>query len=90
LKHDDVLSKKKSDYIVDEVERISKKYNFEKVRMAGTTAGQKYYIYKMNFELILFAALSGILIVLFLFIAFRSGWGIIVPQVVIDEISSIW
>jgi predicted RND superfamily exporter protein len=51
--------------------------------MAGTTAGQKYYIYKMNFELILFAALSGILIVLFLFIAFRSGWGIIVPQVVI-------
>jgi predicted RND superfamily exporter protein len=83
LKHEDVLSKKKSDYIVDEVERISKKYNFEKVRMAGTTAGQKYYIYKMNFELILFAALSGILIVLFLFIAFRSGWGIIVPQVVI-------
>jgi len=83
LKHEDVLSKKKSDHIVNEVERISKKYNFEKVRLAGTTVGQKYYIYKMNFELILFAGLSGILIVLFLFIAFRSGWGIIVPQVVI-------
>lgn len=83
LKHKDVLSKKKSDALVDAIESIYPKYHFEKVRMAGTTVGQKYYIQKMNVELVLFMGLSSALIVLFLFIAFRSLWGVLVPQAVI-------
>ena len=53
------------------------------MHLAGTTVGQRYYIEKMNSELLFFMALSAILVILFLFIAFRSGWGILVPQVVI-------
>ena len=83
IKHDDYLSKKKSDSLVSALENISKTYNFEKVRFAGRTVGQRYYLNMMHVELAASIALSGLLVVLFLFIAFRSGWGIIIPQFVV-------
>jgi len=89
LKHENVLSKKKSDALVDGIEAIYPKYKFERVRMAGTTVGQKYYIYKMNYELFLFVGLSGLLIVIFLFISFCSLWGVIVPLIVIAS-ALVW
>lgn len=89
LRHEDYLSKKKSDKVLEVVEEITAKYKFEKVRIAGRVIGQKYYIDKMNYELIFFVGLSAFLIILFLFIAFRSGWGIIIPQFVIIA-SMLW
>lgn len=83
LKHEDYLSKKKSDTLVSTLENISKKYNFEKVRFAGRTIGQRYYLNMMHVELAVSIALSGLLVVLFLFIAFRSGWGVLIPQLVV-------
>jgi len=89
LKHENDLSRKKSDEIVEAVKLKISKYSFDDVHLAGTTVGQQYYIQKMNEELVLFMALSAVLVILFLFIAFRSGWGIILPQVVIFS-SLVW
>lgn len=83
IKHEDFLPKIKSDKLIDSLFSTSSKYKFEKIRIAGRTIGQKYYIDKMMNEMILFIGLSAILIVLFLFIAFRSIWGVIIPQLVI-------
>jgi predicted RND superfamily exporter protein len=83
LRHEDYISKKKSDKVLEVVQGITEKYEFEKVRIAGRVIGQKYYIDKMIYELIFFVGLSAFLIVIFLFIAFRSGWGILIPQFVI-------
>ena len=89
LKHEDGLSVKKSDTLVKAVKKILSEYSFNGIHLAGTTVGQRYYIDKMNSELLFFMALSAVLVILFLFIAFRSGWGILVPQVVIFA-SMIW
>lgn len=89
VKHKDFLSKEKSDILIESVQTVIDKYSFEKVRISGRTIGQKYYIDMMFSEMILFVGLSAFLIVLFLFIAFRSGWGILIPQVVIAG-SMIW
>jgi predicted RND superfamily exporter protein len=89
LKHEDYLSKKKSDELLETVEKTSSMYDFERVRIAGRVIGQKYYITVMMQELLLFVGLSAFLIVLFLYIAFRSGWGIILPQLVIVS-SVLW
>ncbi|MEJ6686834.1 MAG: MMPL family transporter [Crocinitomicaceae bacterium] len=83
LKHDNGLSVKKSDVLVREVKARISGFDFDGVHLAGTTVGQRYYIEKMNSELLFFMALSAVLVILFLFIAFRSGWGILLPQVVI-------
>ena len=83
IKHEDFLSKDKSDKLIDELLEHSEKYKFDKLRIAGRTIGQKYYIDKMMTEMLLFIALSAVLIILFLVIAFRSIWGVILPQIVI-------
>ena len=89
LKHTDYLSKIKSDQLIIDLDKIIAKYNFEKVRIAGRTVQQKYYIDKMMVEMIFFVGLSAFLIIIFLAIAFRSAWGVLVPQVIIMS-SMIW
>lgn len=89
IRHLDFLSKAKSDRLVDEVKEIQAKYSFDNVRMAGRTVGQKYYVDTMTTEMIFFVGMSMILVVVFLFLAFRSVWGVLLPQVVI-VLSLIW
>lgn len=89
VKHEDFLPGKKSTILLNKILKIVNKYPFEKTRIAGRTIGQKFYIAKMTFEMVLFVSISMVLVVLFLWIAFRSLWGILLPQLVI-VISVIW
>lgn len=89
LRHTDYISKEKSDALINNVSAVLEKYDFEKTRVAGRTVGQQYYIEKMTFEMALFIGLSAFLIVFFLFVAFRSAWGVLIPQVIIF-MSMIW
>ncbi len=89
IRHNDYLSKRKSDSLVESLNTLLKNYHFDRVRIAGRTIGQKYYIEKMSFEMQLFVRLSFILIIAFLYIAFRSLWGILLPLTVI-LFSMIW
>ena len=89
VRHEDYLSKKRSDRLIKNVKHLVSKYDFENVRIAGRTIGQKYYIDKMTYEMILFVGLSAFLIIVFLLLAFRSGWGILIPQIVVFS-SMIW
>ena len=83
LKHDDFLSKEKSDELITSIKQSFKQFNFDKVRVAGRTIGQQYYLNMMYYELLFSIVLSAVLVIIFLFIAFRSGWGIIVPKIII-------
>lgn len=89
LKHEDFLPGKKSTLLIDEIQKIVDSYHFEKVRIAGRTIGQKFYISKMSMEMMLFVSISVILVFLFLWIAFKSIWGVLLPQLVL-VISTIW
>ncbi len=89
LKHTDYLSKKKSDQLVIDIGKVMDRYDFEKVRIGGRTLQQKYYIDKMMVEMIFFVGMSAFLIVVFLLIAFRSIWGILIPQLIIVS-SMVW
>lgn len=83
IKHEQYISKKKSDQLIQSINKLNKKYDFEKILVAGRTVGQNYYIQKMNYEMLLYVGLSAFLIVLFLYIAFRSLWGILIPQIIL-------
>ena len=89
LKHADYLSKKKSDQLIIDIDKLLKGHTFEKVRIGGRTVQQKYYIDRMMVEMVFFVGLSAFLIVLFLAIAFRSIWGVLIPQVIIVS-SMVW
>ncbi len=89
IKHENDLSLEKSEELVKVLRSKIAEFSFDATHLAGTAVGQQYYIQKMNKELLLFMGLSAILVILFLFIAFRSGWGIILPQLVILS-SLLW
>ncbi|MDA7762354.1 MMPL family transporter [Crocinitomicaceae bacterium] len=89
IKHENDLSRDKSEVLVNVIRSKLSDFSFDNTHLAGTAVGQQYYIKKMNEELLLFMGLSAILVILFLFIAFRSGWGIILPQIVILS-SLLW
>jgi uncharacterized protein len=89
IKHEDFLAKKNSVKLLKSIDDLTKKYKFDNSRLAGRVIGQEYYIKKMTTEMSFFISLSMILVVIFLIVAFRSAWGVLLPQVVII-LSMIW
>ncbi len=89
IKHEDFLPGKKSTVLIDQIQQAINKYSFENTRVAGRTIAQKFYIGKMTSELIMFLIFSIVLILIFLWIAFRSFWGLMIPQIVL-VFSLVW
>lgn len=89
VKHEELLGKQKSDEIVTALYELTDEYDFEEIRFAGRTIGQIFYVQTMFTEMSTYVGLSMILVVFFLLIAFRSAWGLLVPQVVIVG-SMLW
>ena len=75
IKHENDLSREKSDELVRELRSVLVQFNFDAIHLAGTAVGQQYYIQKMNKELLLFMGLSAILVILFLFNRFAHPGG---------------
>ena len=49
IKHDNDLSRDKSDELVKIIRSKIKQFTFDDVHLAGTSVGQQYYIQKMNY-----------------------------------------
>ncbi len=78
-----IITKKASDELLTDIQNLIDNYKFEELHYAGKIRGQKTYLTKMKFELVLFLSISLILIITFLFICFRSAYGIIVPLITV-------
>lgn len=83
------LSKVKSDDAVTQINQVLGAFTFDEVRVAGRIIGQRYFVEKMVGELTLFTAISFLIIIVFLSLAFRSVWGVIVPLAIV-AISVVW
>ncbi|MBW7866714.1 MAG: MMPL family transporter [Brumimicrobium sp.] len=83
VKHNDYLSKAKSDKLVEELQSLLNKYDFEKVRVAGRAIGQQYYLKTMQHELVLFIGIGFLLVLIYLLFTFKSIWGMLLPQLVL-------
>jgi predicted RND superfamily exporter protein len=89
IRHTQKLSKARCDILATNIEQAVAQFDFKKTHVIGRALGQKLYVELMIHELILFISLSLILTTLFLYIAFRSAWGIIIPTLVV-LISILW
>ncbi len=78
-----IITKKASDELLADLEDLISAYDFKELHYAGKIRGQKTYLTKMKYELVLFLSISVLLIVVFLFISFRSAYGIIVPLITV-------
>ena len=79
MKTEEYLSKLGCDSLTQDIRAIVEPHGFDEVYYAGRSFGQSYYVEVMQAELAVFMLTSLVLVVLFLFISFRSLWGVLVP-----------
>jgi uncharacterized protein len=89
VQHREYLSKENCDRVKDHIDALLKHYELTDYKYAGRTIGMGYYIHKMQFETGLFMGLSFILVIIFLFLTFRSFWGVWVPLSIVT-LSMLW
>lgn len=83
------ISKKKSDKLLSNVDKIVNAQHFDEIHISGKVHGQYHYIKKMAEELLMFTAIAIVLLSVFLYITFRTGWGIWVPLLIVG-VTIIW
>tara|TARA_Y100000589_G_scaffold79810_1_gene73505 strand:+ start:38 stop:2326 length:2289 start_codon:yes stop_codon:yes gene_type:complete len=83
------LNKNEANHILNLIEQKKNEYNFDVFKVAGRVLGQTYFIKKMIVELGVFISTSILLLVGFLYVSFRSWWGVAIPLAIVI-VSLIW
>lgn len=83
MKTDEGLSKAKSDSLAINIEKTFSKYNFEEVHFVGRIVAQDVYLKNLQNEFVYFLAISFALVIVFLWMSFRSVEGIIYPLIIV-------
>lgn len=56
---------------------------FDTVRLSGRVKAQSYIVSKMQWEFILLASITAVMLLLFLYFTFRNFWGVVLPFMVV-------
>lgn len=89
LKTTEGINKEHSDQMVQRINKLLDAHHFDTVYTASKAKGQKVYLERLSHEFYIFFLASFLLIVLFLYISFRSFWGVWVPILVVI-LAIIW
>lgn len=89
LKHYELLDKTAADSLTMKIGQLIDQHAFQKVYMAGKLHAQGVFVSKMIKELILFTSASLVFIIVFLLLAYRTWWGVLIPLLVV-MLSVIW
>jgi len=89
IKTDENLSKVKSDSLARNIEAAFKKYNFDDVHFVGRIVAQDVYLKNLEKEFVYFLGIAFTLIICFLWISFRSLYGVVAP-IIIVLVSMFW
>lgn len=85
----DDLGKEPGDSLISAMYGEIERLGLREHHVAGKVLAQSVFIEKMKIELAIFMSASILLVILFLWIAFRTAWGVLVPLVVV-LLSVIW
>ena len=89
IKTGDVLSKEKSDSLATAIEKALLSFHFDEIHFVGRIFAQKVYLMTLQKEFILFLSLSFLVVIIFLWLSFRSLYGVIVPLIIV-VVSVLW
>lgn len=89
IKTTEGISKEKSDRVLARLNAEIARYKFDAVHLASKLNGQKVYLDRLQHEFIIFFIASFLLIVIFLYVSFRTFWGVWVP-ILIVILAIIW
>ncbi|RIJ41620.1 efflux RND transporter permease subunit [Pontibacter oryzae] len=85
----DNLSKEASDTLITALNQKLEQLDLKEHHVAGKALAQSVFVEKMKIELAIFMSASIVLVIFFLWITFRTAWGVLVPLVVV-LLSVVW
>ena len=88
IRHSQMLSKQGCDSLALAVNALVQGWPHT-THVAGRAVAQKYYVDVMQREVMLFMAIGVCILILFLYIAFQSAWGVAIPLLVV-LLSGLW
>jgi len=83
LKKEEFTPKSVNDSLLAALEQVLDEFDFTTYHIAGRIKTQNYYVSKMSGEMVLFALISLVLLVVFLIFSFRCVCGVLLPIVVL-------
>lgn len=83
------LNKIEANHILKLIGQKKEDYKFDEFIVAGRVLAQTYFVEMMISELGIFISTSIVLLVGFLYISFRSWWGVVIPLIIVIA-SIIW
>lgn len=89
IKTEGYLPRKKSDPLIASIKELERKYDFEEFHLAGRIVAQSHYMYKLGLEMAVFMSISILLLIVFLWVTFRTWWGVVIPLIVV-LLSILW
>lgn len=89
IKHEHNIRGPEAKLLLDNIERLQRKYDIQHGYLSGRIISEHVFISKMSQELALFMSLSALLLILFLWLAYKSAWGVLVPLSAV-LISILW
>lgn len=88
LRHEQMLSKQGCDTLARAILEMTDRWP-QKTHVAGRAVAQKYYVDVMQREVVLFMSIGICILILFLWVAFQSIWGVVIPLLVV-LLSGLW
>ena len=89
IKHKNMINREEATQLMEDLNGIIQKTSFQEVHLAGRIKAEYAYVRKMQNELIIFVSTSILLIILFLYVSFKSWWGVVIPMIVV-LLSVLW
>jgi predicted RND superfamily exporter protein len=84
MKHTPGLAVAKCDQLYADIDNVVvNEFGFKDAHLIGRAKGQKLYVELMVRELVMFIIISLICTIGFLYIAFRSLWGVAIPSIIV-------
>ena len=88
IRHKQLLSKQGCDSLAVAITNLTSKWEHP-THVAGRAVAQKYYVDVMQREVALFVSIGLVILIVFLWVAFQSIWGITIPLLVV-LLSGLW
>jgi uncharacterized protein len=89
LKHTQMIPKDRADVLSRNVEETIETLGFDNYHIAGKAKAQGTYVTRLQKEFAIFLGMSLVLVIIFLSLAYRALWAVIVPLCVV-MLSVIW
>jgi hypothetical protein len=89
LRHQPGLDEAACACLSDTIDQLLTRFSFDQTHVAGRCIGQTSYTRLMKREVLIFLSASVLLVLVFLTLAFRSLWGVVVPLAVVG-LAVVW